>query len=224
LYQAKSGAASWNTGDHPLATDFRLQGQLDLALRKTVDYVLLVSKTQAKHNLLELRPSDLTNVEVQAIQYSETQMRDQSAEADYFVARNVELLEPLHQLIRPVVSNWSARQAFRLLLGTYCDAGNLASVRELLSDAAGDGDALIAFPGARYELPLHVTEILSALPKFSWSVSGFRFRFDFGGLKGSAAFECGTDAFCLFEKWVASCNPTGEDGSWKVVHELRREP
>jgi len=97
-------------------------------------------------------------------------------------------------------------------------------VRELLSDAAGDGDALIAFPGARYELPLHVTEILSALPKFSWSVSGFRFRFDFGGLKGSAAFECGTDAFCLFEKWVASCNPTGEDGSWKVVHELRREP
>jgi hypothetical protein len=64
LSQAKSGTAAWMGGDHPLADDFRMQRQLDVAAGCQVNYELVVSSEDHADAMRKARPQDLNDVAV----------------------------------------------------------------------------------------------------------------------------------------------------------------
>ena len=66
LAQAKSGAAAWTGGDHPLADDFRMQRQLDAGAGRHATHELVVASDDHADAMRKTRPEDLNDVAVTA--------------------------------------------------------------------------------------------------------------------------------------------------------------
>jgi hypothetical protein len=212
--QAKSGAASWTGGDHPLADDFRMQRQLDAAAGRRANYELVVSSDDHAAAMLKSRPDDLDDVVV-------TTFRCIGDNWLNLFTAHPELEEALDAISVRRPQRIVREQTFQAILGWWLHHGCRGSLRDMMLELAERPDALVRVPGPDYELPTDVVAALQGVASLSWSISGRHFAYAVGNLRGWAAFLCGSRPFSRFEQFIREQRPT----EWKrVIEELRTEP
>jgi len=215
LRQLKSGHVSWAGGDHALEDDFRLQKKLDQGLNRQSSYEMVVGDTAQVEHMSRARPQDLQDVNIRAFQVGKSPTS--------LISIHPLLRESLEKLTKRRQSAVACDQAFKLIIGEWFSTEKPVQLATILERVAAGPDALITFPGPVYELPEEVATLLAALPDFSWAISGRRLSFSYRGLRGYAAFLCGSSAFEAFERFVVSSRPSGLDGVETVINALRKE-
>jgi hypothetical protein len=209
----RRAAVSWTAGEHPLATDFRLQDMLDKAENREAFYELVVSTDELRVVMEESRPSDLSGVDV-------TVFRGAGDDLLGLLGRQPELVEALDRISLRQPQDIVREQTFQAILGAWVHSGGKGRLKDILATIAARPDALVRVPGPDYELPAAVVEALQRVPGLRWRISGMHLSYEVGRLKGWAAYPCGSKMFREFERFLTD---SGTKHWMDVVSALRRE-
>jgi hypothetical protein len=208
LSQLKSGATSWTAGDHPIADDFRLQKQLDLALAIAASYELVVADADQRDALAASRPDDI-DVDVVRFAYA--------PEVDDFLAENPELAAAIDRISIHDPKPSVRKAVFRTLVGAWVTSPERTTLAAFAEWAATGPGPLIPTLGPEYALPTEVQDHLAGLG-MDIEIRKKHLCYRFAGMLGYSAFRAGTPEFSEFERFVVQQKPTD---AYVVIAALR---
>ncbi|MHC9419184.1 hypothetical protein ACYZX9_11385 [Sphingomonas citri] len=210
LEQLKSGGASWMTGDHHLADDFRYQKRLDQAEGLTASYRLVVGDDGLQHALLGGRPDDLDDVEVISFPGLLPDVQ--------LIARLPELSEALAEMSPRPSEQIVREQVWRMLLGTWAGSRGEQTLAALVNEAAAGPGGVVAPLREEYVLPNEAKIILDNVPGLRFYIRKNFFAYEaFGGTqRGVADFHCYTPQFEAFVTNLMAHRPTDFFEFWTV--------
>lgn len=216
LEQLKSGGASWASGDHHLADDFRYQRTLDQAEGIAATYRLVLGDDGLRQAMLDGRPGDLEDVEV--ISFPGL-LRDVE-----LIARLPELAEALAEMSPRRSEQIVLEQVWRMLLGTWAGSSGEQTLAALVNEAAAGPGGVVAPLGEEYVLPNEAKIILDNVPGLRFYIRKNFFAYEaFGGTqRGVADFHCYTPQFGAFVTNLMAHKPTDFFEFWTVYRVLDR--
>ena len=211
LAQLKSGDASWNGGDHPLADDFRMQSKLDAACQTLAHYALVVSDPERRDALISSRPSDLAAVSVLSFPEGLTDFE--------LIAGLGDLSDALSELSPRSPERIVREQVWRMLLGTWQASRGDQTLAELVNAAANGPGAVVSPLAPSYELPEDAKKALDKVPGLRFNIRKNFFVFDaLGGRQhGIADYHCHTPQFEAFVTELVAVQPTDFFAFWSVL-------
>lgn len=211
LVQLKSGGASWNGGDHPLAEDFRLQSSLDAACGSKANYALVVSDDEQRDALVVSRPDDLTAVTVHSFPEGLTDID--------LIARLTDLSDALAELSPRAPERIVREQVWRMLVGTWHASRGDQQLADLINAAANGPGAVVAPLKPPYELPDEAKKALDKITDFRFYIVKNFFVFEaLGGIQhGIADYHCHTPQFEAFVAELIAAQPADFFAFWSVL-------
>lgn len=158
LEQLKSGGASWNTGDHPLSDDFRMQRLLDAASGITAAYRLVVSNEAQRAALTASRPGDISEVDVLAFP-------EGLSDVD-LIAKLTDLSDALAALSPRPPERVAREQVWPMLLGTWIGSTGDQTLEALVNQAAHGPGGVVAPLKPPYAMPTDAKKYSTMCPDF----------------------------------------------------------
>lgn len=211
LEQLKSGGASWMTGDHHLADDFRYQKSLDRAEGLIASYRLVLGDEELRQAMLDGRPGDLDDVEV-------ISFPGLLPDVD-LIARVPELADALTEMSPRPSERIFREQVWRMLLGTWAGSRGEQTLAALVNEAAKGPGGVVAPLREEYVLPDEAKIILDNVPGLRFYIRKNFFTYEaFGGTqRGFADFHCYTPQFEAFVTNLMANKPTDFFEFWTVL-------
>lgn len=211
LEQLKSGGASWNTGDHPLSDDFRMQRLLDAASGITAAYRLVVSNEAQRAALTASRPGDISEVDVLAFP-------EGLSDVD-LIAKLTDLSDALAALSPRPPERVAREQVWRMLLGTWIGSTGDQTLEALVNQAAHGPGGVVAPLKPPYAMPTDAKKVLDNVPglRFYIHKNFFGYEWRDGMQRGVAEYHCHTVQFDSFVQALVRAAPTDFFGFFDVL-------
>lgn len=211
LVQLKSGGASWNAGDHPLADDFRMQATLDATCGVKASYALVVSDDGQKAALIGSRPADLGAVSVLSFPDGLTDVE--------LIDRLNDLSDALAALSPREPERIVREQIWRMLLGTWQASRGDQELAALVNAAAEGPGAVVAPLKPPYQLPEDAKKALDNVPGLRFYIIKNFFAFEAldGRQHGMADYHCHTPQFEAFVTELIDAQPADFFAFWSVL-------
>jgi hypothetical protein len=211
LSQLKSGTASWSSGVHPLADDFRMQAKLDAACGVTAGYELVVGDDVRRDALTANQPANLSSVAVISFPGGLSDLD--------LIDRLGDLADALSELSPRPSERIAREQVWRMLLGTWQGSRGDQTLAALVN-AAGDGPGAIVAPMlAPYVLSDEAIKALDNVTGLRFYISKNFFVYEaLGGMqRGYADYHCHTPQFEGFVTDLIAEQPTDFFEFWLVL-------